>query len=234
MFLCPSCEEIADQQTICCETCDSWFHYNCVGITVNDVEKISSEVPFICDNCTENLIYDSNQTLMENRNLPTSQDHGQGLSELHNSNNQTDSLFCTQAKSQQSESEPPQEKFVSTLGSSQEINTMSMNSSSVIDVSLVTPTVKTTKKKAENKANMNVNKSKRNQNCEDQQSNIDQLQYIQRLELKYCLRALKIMARVIHIVELTWTRHTLNRDPNVVIPGRVLTPCRIFTVSQWI
>ena len=31
---------------------------------------------------------------------------------------------------------------------------------------------------------MNVNKSKRNQNCEDQQSNIDQLQYIQRLELK--------------------------------------------------
>ena len=39
MFLCPSCEEIADQQTICCETCDSWFHYNCVGIAVNDVEK---------------------------------------------------------------------------------------------------------------------------------------------------------------------------------------------------
>ena len=31
---------------------------------------------------------------------------------------------------------------------------------------------------------MNVNKSKRNQNCEDQQRNIDQLQYIQRLELK--------------------------------------------------
>ena len=61
---------------------------------------------------------------------------------------------------------------------------MSINSSTVIDVSLVTPTVKTTKKKAENKANMNVNKSKRNQNCEDQQSNIDQLQYIQRLELK--------------------------------------------------
>ena len=95
IFLCPSCEEIADQQTMCCETCDSWFHYNCVGITLNDVEKISSDVPYIYDNCTENLIYDSNQTLTENRNLPTSQDHGQGLSQLHNSYNQTDSLLCT-------------------------------------------------------------------------------------------------------------------------------------------
>ena len=37
LFFCPTCEEIADQQTICCESFDSWYHYGCVGITVNDV-----------------------------------------------------------------------------------------------------------------------------------------------------------------------------------------------------
>ena len=55
--LCPNCDKEAGQNTICCEECDSWYHYDCLGLTPAEINKIDTDIPYICDNCNDNLIY---------------------------------------------------------------------------------------------------------------------------------------------------------------------------------
>ena len=57
LYFCPNCEEAAGQNTICCEDCDSWYHYDCLGLTPAEVAKIDTDIPYICDNCNDNHIY---------------------------------------------------------------------------------------------------------------------------------------------------------------------------------
>ncbi|CAG2185040.1 unnamed protein product [Mytilus edulis] len=43
-----------------CEGCDEWYHYNCVGLTRADINKLDPNSPFICVSCNENDLYDPN------------------------------------------------------------------------------------------------------------------------------------------------------------------------------
>ena len=171
LFFCPTCEEVADQQTICCESCDSWYHYGCAGITVNDVSKISPEVPFICENCNEGLIYGDCQVEKENQ----SQDHKQNS--ILNSP-QTGNCVTPQQESEVNvqvlASEPLQDNTMKSSGTASGANdTCNLN----------TPIVKNNKRKGD-KTNTGAAKSKRNRNSDHDQTNVHQAQYIQRLELK--------------------------------------------------
>ena len=172
LFFCPTCEEVADQQTIGCESCDSWYHYGCAGITVNDVSKISPEVPFICENCNEGLIYGDCQVEKENQ----TQDHKQNS--ILNSP-QAGNCVTPQQESEVNvqvlASEPLQDNTVKSSGTASGVNdTCNLN----------TPIVKNNKRKGDNKTNTGAAKSKRNQNSDHDQTNVHQAQNIQRLELK--------------------------------------------------
>ena len=46
----PNCDKEAGQNTICCEGCDSWYHYDCLGLTPAEINKIDTDIPYMCDN----------------------------------------------------------------------------------------------------------------------------------------------------------------------------------------
>jgi hypothetical protein len=37
--------------TIACEECDDWFHFECLGLTSKNIKKIEEEAPYICKEC---------------------------------------------------------------------------------------------------------------------------------------------------------------------------------------
>ncbi len=55
-YICPVCETDAELNTIACEECNAWYHYNCVGLSPTEVKKIHEEVPFVCESCNDNLL----------------------------------------------------------------------------------------------------------------------------------------------------------------------------------
>ncbi|CAC5385850.1 unnamed protein product [Mytilus coruscus] len=61
-YLCPVCNGKADKDTKECESCDHWFHYRCVGLTKGKVNKIDPNVPYICNGCNENELYNDDRT----------------------------------------------------------------------------------------------------------------------------------------------------------------------------
>ena len=61
-YYCLNCEQAVGQHTIACEECDSWYHYECVGLTHADVVKINKDIPYICDNFNENQLYGKERT----------------------------------------------------------------------------------------------------------------------------------------------------------------------------
>ena len=56
-YTCPSCEQPANSETIECEECGEWFHFECVGLSKQSAEQIHSDVPFICLFCNDGLLY---------------------------------------------------------------------------------------------------------------------------------------------------------------------------------
>jgi len=56
-YKCPSCGQEANLKTIACDECDEWFHYSCVNLSEDDIKKLPTEFPYICDNCNENHLY---------------------------------------------------------------------------------------------------------------------------------------------------------------------------------
>ena len=57
IFFCPICDQAAELETIACEQCDGWYHYSCAGITEKDINKIGKDIPYICECCSDNLLY---------------------------------------------------------------------------------------------------------------------------------------------------------------------------------
>ena len=55
---CPICDEGAMSDVMQCEDCQMWFHYECIGIDKNRVEKIPESSPFICINCNNQQLYE--------------------------------------------------------------------------------------------------------------------------------------------------------------------------------
>ena len=56
-YICPSCEQTAESETIICEECGEWFHFDCVGLSNQSAEQIQSDVPFICLFCNDGILY---------------------------------------------------------------------------------------------------------------------------------------------------------------------------------
>lgn len=50
IYLCPTCNSEAGDQTICCDVCDQWFHYNCAGLSLEAFVGIG-ESPWSCEKC---------------------------------------------------------------------------------------------------------------------------------------------------------------------------------------
>ena len=170
VFLCPICEEVANQHTICCESCDSWYHYGCVGISVNDVIKISPEIPYICENCNEGLIYGECETGIENRPHEHRQDSmvDPETTEVNEIPQQDSNIIAEQIATE----------------STQTVSAKKNDFTPQTESSLNTPANKNNKKKSESKVISGITKGKKNQNLEHEQVNIQQSQYIQRLELR--------------------------------------------------
>ena len=56
-YVCPSCEQPAESDTIVCEECEEWFHFECIGLNNQSADLIQPDVPFICLFCNDNLLY---------------------------------------------------------------------------------------------------------------------------------------------------------------------------------
>ena len=77
-YMCPVCELEANEETIQCDTCLEWFHYQCVNLTVNEVNKIPEKAPFNCSPCRLISIsykdaneHDDSITILKETNVPT-------------------------------------------------------------------------------------------------------------------------------------------------------------------
>ena len=64
--------------TIACEECDGWFHFECLGLTSKDNKKIEEDAPYICKECIENQLYQ----LPENLNINTDEFETKAISPL--------------------------------------------------------------------------------------------------------------------------------------------------------
>ena len=56
-YKCPICQQQANRDTIACEECDGWFHFECLGLTSKDIKKIEEDAPYICKACMQNQVY---------------------------------------------------------------------------------------------------------------------------------------------------------------------------------
>lgn len=171
-YFCPNCEEVAGQQTICCESCDAWYHYDCVGVTVNDVSKISSEVPFICENCNEGIIYGENNLSQPNvvSDSQASESNTQQASYIVDSECKDGCTRGAGSDAHSVSSARPQSNVI--------------NNTSSLNVELLSDCVRDKANKKNGDCKINTTKSKRNHVHEYQQNNLHQSQYIQRLESK--------------------------------------------------
>lgn len=53
-YWCPSCDQEAKMKTI---ACDEWYHYTCANLSEEDIRKLPTEFPYVCDSCNENQLY---------------------------------------------------------------------------------------------------------------------------------------------------------------------------------
>ena len=48
---------VAGINTIACEECNDWFHFSCVDLTKDNVDKIDKQTDYVCKQCIENQLY---------------------------------------------------------------------------------------------------------------------------------------------------------------------------------
>ena len=71
--ICPVCQKHAEGDTIECEECDDWLHFECVGLTKAQVHKIDSDIPYICKQCIDDHLYQLPKDIDETIVLETKQ-----------------------------------------------------------------------------------------------------------------------------------------------------------------
>ncbi|KAK3082469.1 hypothetical protein FSP39_015364 [Pinctada imbricata] len=72
MFTCPICSYEANLDTIQCDTCQEWLHYNCANITQEDANNLPTSMPFNCSLCCDNVLYSNSQSLNSASNSKSS------------------------------------------------------------------------------------------------------------------------------------------------------------------
>ena len=62
LYQCPACEKVVDYggYSVCCDTCDQWFHFACVNLDSNDADNIESQ-DYICHLCKDNVLHITKQ-----------------------------------------------------------------------------------------------------------------------------------------------------------------------------
>lgn len=63
----------AEGDTIECEECDDWLHFECVRLTKAQVHKIDSDIPYICKQCIDDHLYQLPKDIDETIVLETKQ-----------------------------------------------------------------------------------------------------------------------------------------------------------------
>jgi len=85
-------------ETISCETCLHWYHFNCVGVTHNDDCVVKEDVPYFCPSCNEQerrakkakkqqqqLQHQQQQQLVQNSQISAGTSSNTGKSPRHSS-----------------------------------------------------------------------------------------------------------------------------------------------------
>ena len=57
VYRCAICREEAQEKTIACDECTEWYHYSCLKISQLEINKIDPNIPYICDICNEELLF---------------------------------------------------------------------------------------------------------------------------------------------------------------------------------
>jgi hypothetical protein len=57
VYRCAICREEAQEKTIACDECTEWYHYSCLMISQLEINKIDPNIPYICDICNEELLF---------------------------------------------------------------------------------------------------------------------------------------------------------------------------------
>ncbi|XP_063418973.1 uncharacterized protein LOC134701775 [Mytilus trossulus] len=68
---CPICSDVANDDTINCDTCLEWFHYSCVQLNKSKVDKIPAIAPFTCPLCCNDLLHTNTSSTIETLCIPT-------------------------------------------------------------------------------------------------------------------------------------------------------------------
>ncbi|MES9879578.1 MAG: hypothetical protein ABW185_01700 [Sedimenticola sp.] len=67
MCFCPVCNEEAGVNTIGCDECDNWYHYDCVGVSKENAENIQDSIPYICSSCNDDVLYGKDMSNTQQR-----------------------------------------------------------------------------------------------------------------------------------------------------------------------
>ena len=52
--ICPKCTKRVAKKGVICETCNTYWHYSCVGTTKNEIETKYRGIPFYCKQHRQN------------------------------------------------------------------------------------------------------------------------------------------------------------------------------------
>ena len=72
IYDCPLCSKPADLNTIHCDKCLEWVHFDCAGLTKSRVDNIPDIAPFTCRLCCDDLLYNTSAMHMAINTKPDS------------------------------------------------------------------------------------------------------------------------------------------------------------------
>ena len=56
-YFCPSCHKLAMDNTIACDKCQNWYHFECEGISQDKAKQMNDKIPYSCNSC-RNILMD--------------------------------------------------------------------------------------------------------------------------------------------------------------------------------
>jgi len=135
-------------ETISCETCLHWYHFNCVGVTHNDDCVVKEDVPYFCPSCNEQerrakkakkqqqqLQHQQQQQLVQNSQISAGTSSNTGKSPRHSSSSSHNQVAAgsrskLNRKSPEKEAARKNINVVSKVGNAQQVSSKRSSGSS--------------------------------------------------------------------------------------------------------